>query len=111
MPAMLILDKAQALDRIIANSQRIEIPEPFVRRVHHVASFERVDVAIGAPALVLAPQPPARVETPAPIEGQPSLAPTISTRQASPARAFAAHLPLTLSWPAFVFSLTPQPEG
>jgi hypothetical protein len=108
MPAMLILDKALALDRIVAASQRIEVPEAFARRPFRIATFERIDMPIGAPALVLAAAEPVTAETreAVPAEPVPAVAP-----EASPARAFASHLPRALSWPAFSFSLSPQPEG
>jgi hypothetical protein len=111
MPAMLILDKTQALDRIVAVSQRVEVPEAFARHPFRVATFERIDVRIGAPALVLAAPEPAS-EVPAAMEpSAPSAPEPVATSAAAPGRVFAGHTARVLSWPAFSFAMAPQPEG
>jgi hypothetical protein len=108
MSAMLILDKALAIDLLLAHATRVEVPAQFVRQPFRVAAFERVDVPIGAPALVLAPPEPPQCAPLPETEGEPAAA---AERLPARTRTLASHLPRTLAWPAFSFALAPQPEG
>lgn len=106
---MLILDKAQAIDRMITASAPVQVPEQFVRQPHRIATFERVDVPVGIPALVLAPEPePLAVASAAPAE--PSTA-NATPVQGAPARVFAWRVPQSLGWPVFSFALARQSDS
>ena len=110
MPAMLILDKTQALDRMIAASIPLEVPEQFVRSPYRIAVFERVDVPVGAPALVLAQGEPAPLGAAAVAEIDPS--PAVAPPQVTaPAHVLAWRVPHALSWPAFTRAFALKPES
>jgi hypothetical protein len=108
MPAMLILDKSQAIDRMITDSSRVEVPEPFVRRAYRVARFERVDAPVGLPALVLAPRDPEAAAAVTMGELEPAVAAIASPE---PARVFAWRMPQSLSWPVFSFAFARQSDN